>query len=53
MGYPFGKDGVLNLSCAARRSAAEELEVEVITTAPLELVVRWEGGQKTMVSSGG
>jgi glycogen debranching enzyme len=53
MGYPFGKDGVLDLSCAARRSAAEEPEVEVITTAPLELVVRWEGGQKTMVSSGG
>ena len=52
-GYPFGNDGVLDLSCAARRSAAEEPEVEVITTAPLELVVRWEGGQKTMVSSAG
>ena len=51
--YPFGKDGVLDLSCAARSSATEEPEVEVSATVPLELDVRWDGGQKTIVSPGG
>ncbi len=50
--YPFGKDGVLDLSCAARRSAAEEPEVEINATVPLELVVRWDGGEKTVAVPG-
>jgi hypothetical protein len=50
--YPLGKDGVLDLSCAARRSAAEEPEVEIIATVPLELVVRWDGGEKTVAVPG-
>jgi hypothetical protein len=51
--YPFGKDGVLDLSCAARSSAAQEPEVQVDANSPLQLVVRWDGGQKTIVSSEG
>jgi len=51
--YPFGKDGVLDLSCAARRFVAEEPEIEVTATVPLELVVRWYGGEKTVVARGG
>jgi hypothetical protein len=47
-GYPFGKNGVLDLSCAARRSAAEEPELRVSATIPVELVVRWQGGEKTV-----
>jgi glycogen debranching enzyme len=46
--YPFGKDGVLDLSCAARNSSAEEPEIQVRSTVPLQLVVRWEGREKTV-----
>jgi hypothetical protein len=49
--YPFGKNGVLDLSCAARGSAADDPEVEVRSTVPLELVIRWEGGEKTVVAT--
>jgi hypothetical protein len=49
--YPFGKDGVLDLSCAARSIAADEPEVEIRSTVPLELVIRWEGGEKTVVAT--
>ena len=44
--YPFGRHGVLDLSCAARGSAGEEPRIEARSTVPLELVVRWEGGEK-------
>ena len=44
--YPFGKDGVLDLSCAARSSAAQEPEIQVRSTVPLKLVVRWDGREK-------
>jgi hypothetical protein len=47
-GYPFGRDGVLDLSCATRASAAEEPEIQVSSTVPLELMIRWEGGEKTV-----
>ncbi len=52
-GYPFGRDGVLDLSCAARRSAGEEPRLEVRSTVPLELVVRWSGTEKTVAVPGG
>ena len=47
-GYPFGKDGMLDLSCEARNSAEEEPEIQVSSTVPLELVIRWDGGDKTL-----
>jgi glycogen debranching enzyme len=47
-GYPFGRDGVLDLSCVARDSAGDEPQIEARSTVPLELVVRWEGGEKTL-----
>ena len=46
--FPFGKNGVLDLSCAARTSTAEEPEVQALSTVPLRLVVRWERGEKTV-----
>jgi glycogen debranching enzyme len=49
--YPFGNDGVLDLSCAARSSAADEPEVDIRSTVPLELLVRWEGGEKTVMAT--
>jgi hypothetical protein len=51
-GYPFGRYGVLDLSCAARRSDAEEPEIRASSTVPLELVIRWEGGKTTVGVSG-
>ena len=47
-GYPFGRDGVLDLSCSARGSAAQEPQIRARSTVPLQLVVRWEGGKKTV-----
>jgi hypothetical protein len=46
--YPFGVEGVLDLSCASRGSAREEPRIEVRSSVPLELMVRWEGGEKTV-----
>ena len=51
--YPFGRDGVLDLSCAARNSATEEPEIQVRSTVPLELVIRWDGGERTVAVSVG
>jgi glycogen debranching enzyme len=46
--YPFGVEGVLDLSCASRGSAREEPRIEVRSSVPLELMVRWERGEKTV-----
>jgi hypothetical protein len=46
--YPFGRDGVLALSCATRSSATQEPKIQVSSTVPLELVIRWEGGERTV-----
>ncbi len=50
--YPFGSDGVLDLTCAARRSVAEEPRVEASSTAPLDLVIRWDESEKTVRVTG-
>jgi glycogen debranching enzyme len=47
-GYPFGGDGVLDLSCAARSTAAEEPEIRASSTVSLKLKIRWSGGEKTV-----
>jgi hypothetical protein len=46
--YPFGRDGAVDLFCAARDSATEEPRVEVSATVPLELVIRWGGGENRL-----
>jgi hypothetical protein len=46
--YPFGRDGVLDLSCATRNSATVEPEIQVRSTVPLKLMIRWEGGERTV-----
>jgi len=50
--YPFGRDGVLDLACQARSSAGEEPKIKLRSTVPLELVIRWDGGQKIVVARG-
>jgi len=44
--YPFGKDGLLSLKCKARKSDKENPVLDVKSNQPLELVVRWGGGQE-------
>ena len=46
--FPFGPEGSLDLSCARRRSEAEEPRVEATSTARVDLVVRWAGGEKVL-----
>jgi len=46
--YPFGRDGVLDLSCAARASATEEPEIEISSSVPVDLIIRWDSGEKTL-----
>jgi hypothetical protein len=46
--YPFGKSGLLDLSCAARPSVESEPAVEVRSSIPVELTLRWAGGERTL-----
>jgi glycogen debranching enzyme len=50
--YPFGREGVLDLSCGPRTSTAEEPRVEARSTVPLEVLVRWDGGERTLRRGG-
>ncbi|NLG27797.1 MAG: glycoside hydrolase [Chloroflexi bacterium] len=47
--YPYGADGLLDLHCAGRSSQDEEPVITASGNVPVELVVRWERGSKTMV----
>jgi hypothetical protein len=51
-GYPFGRDGDVDLSCATRSSAGEEPRIEAYSTVPLELAIQWDGGEKVVAVSG-
>ncbi len=44
--YPFGAGGLLDLHCAARRHAADKPVVTCRSNVPLELEIRWPGGQE-------
>lgn len=44
---PIGQDGLLNLKCAARRSAKETPKLEITSNVPLKLLLSWEGGKAT------
>jgi glycogen debranching enzyme len=46
--YPYGSDGMLDLSAAARRSPDEEPAIEVSSNVDLDLVLRWQGGERTL-----
>lgn len=51
--YPFGAGGTVDLSCGPRISAEEEPRVEARSAAPLDVVVRWGAGEKTVRVGGG
>lgn len=48
--YPFGNDGMLELSCAARSSADEKPAITVRCNVPVEIIVRWEGGEERIAA---
>jgi len=50
--FPFGREGLVDLKCLARNSVKEKPRVEATSTIPLELVVRWDGGEEK-ISCGG
>jgi hypothetical protein len=44
-GYPFGKNGSIDLKCYARTSALEKPLIEIRSNVPVRLRVHWAGGQ--------
>lgn len=44
--YPFGREGVLDVLCAARGSVGEEPRIRASSSVPLDLTVRWAGGER-------
>ena len=42
--YPFGKGGLLDLSCPCRASAAEPPVIQAKSNIPLTLEILWDGG---------
>jgi hypothetical protein len=45
---PFGRDGVLDLVCEARRDPKDRPVVRITTSVPVELELCWAGGRETM-----
>ena len=46
--YPFGRDSLLDLCCARRKSAAEKPVIHATTNTPVKLEVRWSRGAETL-----
>lgn len=46
--YPFGKDGILHLGCAARESEEEKPQVEITSSFHLKVVIKWKGGEEVL-----
>jgi len=44
--YPLGADTLLSLRCNARGSVEDEPVVEVVSSKPVTLTIRWSGGEK-------
>lgn len=47
--YPFGLKGIVHLTCGMRKSLKEEPVIDVTSNIPLTVLVKWEGGSKTIV----
>jgi hypothetical protein len=47
--YPFGGEGLLDLHCARRRSAAEKPVVNIASNIPLTAEITWEGGREEVI----
>ena len=45
--YPFGKNGLLDITCAKRKKTTDKPAVSINTNVPLNIIVRWQGGEIT------
>ena len=46
--YPFGKKGIINLSCHKRKNATDEPFIKVNSNVAFRLKLIWGGGSKTL-----
>lgn len=46
--YPFAKDGLLDLRCPKRSSPTKKPDVEITSTVPVTIELRWQGGKETI-----
>ncbi len=44
--YPLGPNTMLSLHCAARQSESDEPVINIQSTHPVEVEIRWKGGRK-------
>ncbi len=49
--YPFGNSVTLDLICERRASADDEPVVHISGNAPVEVVIRWNGKEKTVIAA--
>jgi hypothetical protein len=47
--YPFGREGRLDLHCAARKTPSEKPQVKVQSNMSVAVELRWQGGSETIV----
>ncbi|AIQ57834.1 MGH1-like glycoside hydrolase domain-containing protein [Paenibacillus borealis] len=44
--YPFGKEGILDLSCEGRKSTDERPVIRATSNIPVTILVKWEKGKE-------
>jgi hypothetical protein len=50
--YPFGRDGLIHLSCAARSDPRDKPSIQVRSNCDFTLELRWPGGSETRLIQG-
>ena len=51
--YPYGEGGLVDLSCARRNSEMDEPEISLRSNVPVDVLVKWKGGSKTLKIASG
>jgi hypothetical protein len=51
--YPYGEGGLVDLSCARRNSEMDEPEISLRSNVPMDVLVKWKGGSKTLKIASG
>lgn len=46
--YPIGLEGLVDLECESRNTVEEEPRVNITSSVPVTVVVKWKGGVKTL-----
>ena len=45
--YPFGKNGLLDISCKKRKKATDKPSLTIQSDIPLKIIMKWENGEIT------